>query len=105
MAPSQVMLGRSDVVSMMEGRNWMPIEERSDEMLANQNTLKCLLEERDGAVQADARNIIQTGIQRPLRNNAHYKPLVNDTVSVFQKALKEPRERWHHGYRAVSCSE
>ena len=105
LAPSQIMLGRSDVVSMMEGRNWLPIEERSDDMLANQNILKGLLGARNVAVQADARNIIQTGTQRPLRNNAHYSPLVNDTVSVFQKALKEPRARWNHGYRVVSCSE
>ena len=105
LAPSQIMLGRSDVVSMMEGRNWLPIEERNDEMMANQNILKGLLEARDGAVQADARNIIQTGTQRPLRNNAHYRPVINDTVSVFPKALKEPRAMWHHGYRVVSCSD
>ena len=83
----------------------MPKEERNDEMPLGQNILKGLLEARGGAVQEDARNITQTGTQRPLRTNAHYRPLIIDTVSVFQKALKEPRARWHHGYRVVSCSE
>ena len=105
MAPSQITLGRSDVVSMMEGRNWLPIEERNDEMLANQNILQRLSDARNAAVQADARNIVQTGMQRPLRTNAQYRPLANDTVSVLQKILKEPRARWHHGYRVIACTE
>ena len=105
MSPSQIMLGRSDVISMMESRNWLPIEERNDEMLMNQNILQGLLDARNAAAQADARNIAQAGMQRPLRTNANYRPTTNDTVSVFQKILREPRARWHHGYRVIARTD
>ena len=73
-------------------------------MARHQVQLKAILDARNDAVLADARNIIVTGIQRPLRNGAAVLPKENDTVSVYQKLNREPRPRWHHGYRAMAHS-
>ena len=71
-------------MSMLESRNWLPEIETDEEMSRNQDHLNALIEAYEAAIYADARNIILTGIQRPLRSGMASIPKENDTVSVYQ---------------------
>ena len=104
MSPAQIMIGRSDALAMIESRNLVAEGETNDEMLRNQVHHKALMGARQAAVQADSEYIIRAGIQRPLRNGPQVPPKENYSVGVFQKLGKEPRPRWHHGYRTMAHS-
>ena len=61
-------------------------------------------EARNLMITMDARHIINTGLNRPLRSNANEVFRINQMAHVFQRLMKEPEGRWHSGYSVAAIS-
>ena len=104
LSPSQIMIGRSDLLSSMETRAINPNDGMS-ETNAAQVQLMAIMEARNCVIAADSNFIIQAGLLRPLRANAREILPPDETVSIYQRIGKEIKPRRHHGYRIASVTE
>ena len=101
LSPSYIMLGRSNLLDVMESKVFEQVTDENREMLSAQLQLSAMVAARNRVMKTDAQFAIASSMTRPLRNNASEVFRGNDMVAILQRIGKESKPRWHLGYRTI----
>ena len=103
-SPSQIMLGRNNLLESLESAQWVESKNESDLNHTMQHQIQSAMHARNAVIMDDSRRVVRLGLNRKIRAGASQDFKLDDVVQIFIREEGTKIERWIHGFRVVGLT-
>ena len=103
-APSEVMLGRNNLLDSLEQMQWIDSTTDGDLSHTMQVQVQTALSARSAVILEDARRTVRLGTTRNARSGSKQDFKLNDSVHLFMRDDDTNCERWIPGFRVIGLT-